>query len=323
MSGTEKFRARCLFWFLYLYAKLFVVLVTIVGCQQAPTKITQATQLSGDLLLKNTSGPLQVDESTILVDTRAPFEYSVAHAPGAINFQWQDFASPKTTTPGKVTSDLEGLAHRLALHGIAPDAKVVVMGSGKGGMGEEGRVAWSLVHMGVRDVQIASVGHFKTGMTNAEPAQRPNAPRWEPQVNSSMVADRSEVLAAATAKVTEGEPPKARLLDVRSRKEYFLKAGVGQGYVFPDLRALHIPWEQFYNDQGRPDAAIKTRLEELGWGVNDRIIVISQKGVRSGAVAFALMSMGFKNVANFTGGYLELLSTQKRVPKERPPGKRG
>lgn len=323
MSSTARVRARCTLWVMFLYVKLFVIVVAAVGCQQAPTKITQTTALTGDLLLKNVSGPLLVDERTILIDARAPFEYSVSHAPGAVNFQWLDFASPGGAAPGKVTADLDGLANRLALHGITPDSQVVVMGNGKTGMGEEGRVAWSLVHLGVRDVQIASVDHFRSGVINAEPAQRPNAPRWTPRPNERLVADRKEVLAIATGKISDGERPRGRLLDVRSRKEYFLKAGVGQGYVFPELRALHIPWEEFYTGQGRPNPALKAQLEGLGWDLDERIIVVSQKGVRSGAVAFALMSMGFSNVANYTGGYLDLLTNQKRGPKERPPGKRG
>ncbi len=313
-------RARLSIWFYLIYVKLLVIVVAAVGCQQAPTKINQTASVDQNILLKNVSGELKVEANTILVDARPAFEFSVAHAPGAVNLLWEDFATPNTPTPGKVPKDISPIAHRLALHGIYPGAAILVMGNGKAGKGEEGRVAWSLVNLGVRDVQIASIDQFRVGMTNAEPKQRENVAPWTPNRAIQMEADLKEVLSIATAKLAEGQRPGAYLLDVRSRKEYFLKAGVGLGYVFPDLRALHIPWDQFYNDMGRPNPEIKGQLHGLGWQARDRIIVVSNKGVRSGAAAFALMSMGFTNVANYTGGFMELLDG-KKGPKERPPGK--
>jgi thiosulfate/3-mercaptopyruvate sulfurtransferase len=320
LLGSEKFRAQIKVWAILATLKMTVVLIAAVGCQQAPTKISQTAEIDKNILLRNASGPVAIDDFTILIDARAPFEYSVAHVPGAINLQWQDFAQPNSGLPGRVPSDLTPLAQRLALFGISPTSKVIVMGNGRAGLGEEGRVAWSLVQMGIKNVQLIHVDYFRSGLTNAEPSPRANAKPWLPLPNKFMVADRKEVLNIATAKHVEGEPAREHLLDVRSRKEYFLKAGVGQGYVFPELRALHIPWEEFYTTDGRPNPQIRSQLQGLGWQQGDRIVVVSQKGVRSGAAAFSLMSMGFTNVANYTGGYTELLVTPKG-PKLRPLGK--
>jgi len=103
---------------------------------------------------------------------------------------------------------------------------------------------------------------------------------------------------------------------VRTRKEYFLKKGLGEGYVTPDLSALHIPWTQFYTDDGRPNVEIRTQILALGWQPTDRIVVLSDHGVRSGAIAFILSKLGFTNVANYTGGYSELTTTPgPKAPK--------
>lgn len=322
MWRSEIFRAQCKVWLLIVYLKLMVIVITALGCQQAPTKIRQTAVVEPNLLVRNAAGPVRIDAETILIDARLPFDYSMAHAPGAINLQWQDFAQPQADVPGHLPRDLNALAQRLSLLGISPDSSIVVVGKGRGGLGEEGRVAWSLIFLGIKNVQTIGADYFRSGMTNAEPAPRPNGAIWRPMPDGKMVADRKEVLAIATAKKPASGPSSARLLDVRSRKEYFLKGGQDQDYVFPELGALHIPWEQFINEEGRPNSEMRAQLQSLGWHPADRIVVISTKGVRSGAVAFALMSLGFTNVANYTGGYTELMKmTKARGPKERPPGK--
>jgi thiosulfate/3-mercaptopyruvate sulfurtransferase len=315
------FRVKMKVWTVLACLKLTVLLIAALGCQLKPTKVTETAEIDKSILLKNATGPVRIDGFTVIIDARAPFEYSVAHVPGAVNLQWTDFAQKNEEVPGLVPADLGPLARRLALFGISPVSRVVVVGDGRGGHGEEGRVAWSLLQMGLRDVQTVSVDYFRSGLTNAEPPPRPNAKPWEPDPDAKMVADRREVLAIATAKVAEGQRSTVHLLDVRTRKEYFLKAGIGQGYAYPELRALHIPWEEFFTGDGRPNTEIKNQLLGMGWQPGDRIVVISHKGVRSAAAVFALMSMGFTNSANYAGGYSDLLLAERKGPKLRPTGK--
>ncbi|MGE0763036.1 MAG: sulfurtransferase [Bdellovibrionales bacterium] len=299
---------------------IFFLLLTLTACQMKPTKVTQTATYDSQFLLKQLAGPIKLDEKTIVIDTRPTFEYSLAHIPGAINLSWEDFAQPRAAVRGKVTADLPALTKRLAILGLSPAMPVVVVGSGKAGAGEDGRVAWSLTHLGFYDVQLVSNDYFKSGMNNAEPPARPNAPEWTAKPRAELEAQKSEVQAVATAVMKEGERKTSYLLDVRTRKEYFMKRGLGEGYVTPDLGALHIPWTEFYTQDGRPNAEIRNQILALGWQPSDRIVVISDHGVRSGAVAFILSRIGFTNVANYTGGYSEL-TLKGKGPKLRPVGK--
>src|SRR5436190_1579527 len=106
-------KSRLRVWIYLFYVKFLILVITAVGCQQAPTKVSQTAEVDQNLLLKNVSATLKVDANTILVDARPSFEYSVAHAPGTVNLQWQDFATPNTATPGKIPKDLTEIANRL------------------------------------------------------------------------------------------------------------------------------------------------------------------------------------------------------------------
>jgi len=255
-----------------------------------PTKVYQTAQLDKTLLVKNASAPLSIGENTVVIDVRSAFDFAASHIPGSVNLAWQEFAQPNGKYPGRITTDLAQAARRLSLVGIAPGKKVMVVGKGLQGKGEEGRMAWTLFVFGISDVQVASIDQFRLGLTNAEPAQRPNAERWTIDLAKNFVADRKDVLKTKSNGTF--------IIDVRTRAEYFK--------VKSDLASIHIPWVEFYNSKGRPDLEIKKRLESIGIGSKDRIIVISNQGLRSGAVAFALLSLGFQNVANATGGYKEL-----------------
>lgn len=291
---------------------LIVLFSLGLGCQLKPTKISETADIDPAILVKNASGPIVIDENTVILDARSNFEYTVAHVPGSLNLTWEEFAQPRERYIGKTKSDLPELVKRLALLGLNPASKIIVVGSAAGGQGAEGRVAWSLIHMGFKNVQVVGIDYFRSGLNNAEPPPRANQPEWTPIAKKEMEADRSEVLAAATAKIPEGGRQTTYLIDVRTRKEYFNKHAFGEGYKTPDLRAIHIPWEQFYTSGGRPNLEIKNQILGLGIQPGDRIITLSHHGVRSGAAAFALMSLGFTNVANYTGGFQELLDAPKK-----------
>lgn len=297
------------------------MLVSSTGCQLKPTRGSESSTLDTAMLSNDPQAPIVIDENTVIVDARSEFQYSLAHPPGAIRMAWEDFARPNGKVIGLSTADVPALVKRLALKGITPQQKIVVVGNAQAGLGEEGRVAWSLLHLGFPNVVVVGVDYFKSGMNNANPPPRPNQPEWEAKKFEELEATRDEVLKIATSKLQEGDRQKEYIIDVRSKKEYFHKAGLGEGYTTPDLRAIHIPWEQFYTADGRPNGEMKNQLLALGIQPSDRLITISHHGVRSGAAAFALLKMGFSNVGNYTGGFQELLSSKKKGPKLRPLGK--
>lgn len=276
------------------------------GCTLAPTKTSETRQYDVSQWQKRLAEPLKLNKETVIIDARSTFDFSMMHVLGAVSMQWTDFSEATTPVPGRLKSSSRDLARRLAVYGINPTTPVVVVGYGHAGRGEEGRLAWTLQYLGVRDVQVADVNVFKDKFSIAEGVARPSVASWEPVVSPSLLAERKEVVKAATAKVIEGAK-KTFLIDVRSKNEYFSKSSFGGEYSTPEMRAMHIEWREFFSSNGRPNPEMRERLMGVGIGPDDRVIVISQNGVRSGAVTHVLLALGFKNVANYAAGLTELL----------------
>lgn len=288
-------------WFLALT-------IFLTSCQLAPTKINETRAFNIEDLKQSTSLPLRLSEGTLVIDARSSFDFSMAHIPGSLNLHWEDFSQIRSRTPG-VLQDFDSIARRLAIYGISPASKIIVVGNGKSGAGEEGRLAWMLYYLGVRNVQFACIDLFKNNLSNIATTQRPNATYWKPQIVEGFEAERAEIVRAATIK-EEDERKKVHIIDVRSKSEYFQKTGLGQGYKTPDLRAIHIDWKEFFTSDGRPDFQMLSRLKEIAIQPKDRLLIISNKGVRSAAVAMALLSIGMTNVASYSGGYAELINNK-------------
>lgn len=272
--------------------------IFFVGCQLKPTKVTETYQIDIGPLVQGLRRPLLIDKDTIVIDVRSPFDYAMAHIPNSINLQWQEFAKHRSKNPGELEDDRFKMARRLARLGIQPSSKVVVVGSGLSGQGEEGRMAWTLFYLGVHDVHMASIDYFKAPLTTKSSEPRPSAPYWQPQLSPSVLATKAELLKAIT-KQGAPEPEKIHLIDVRSQKEYFRKEGFGLDYAEPDLQAINIEWREFFDSYGRPNPSIKERLIGVGIKPSDRVIVISNQGVRAAAVTMALLSLGYDRAANY------------------------
>lgn len=290
------------------FLALTIGVLFLPACQLKPTKVVETTQLDVGLLVKNTQENFKLDPDMILVDARGAFEFSLSHPPGAFSLPWEELAQSTSPVPGRTRGDLEVVAKRLALLGLTPQSRVVVVGKGRAGAGEEGRVAWSLVHLGFKNVQIVGVDLFRRELTGASEPPRPNASPWVVRSLPQLEAQRSEILKAAAQVIREGAP-RIHVIDVRSHKEYFRREG-REGYSTPELRAINIPWPEFITEHGRPDRTLRKKLQAIGVGSTDRILTISNRGVRSGAAAFVLLSLGFTNVGNYTGGYTELLGAK-------------
>ncbi|MCB0386109.1 MAG: hypothetical protein KDD43_12010 [Bdellovibrionales bacterium] len=289
----------------FLLGSLITVFLA-VGCQTPePTRVIETRIIHFDELSQQLKAPVAITDETVVIDVRPSFDFTMAHIPSSINLQWEEFAQVRGAVPGLVQSDLTRVAKRLALKGIGPTSQVVIVGKGLEGQGEEGRMAWTLFYLGVPKVQITDIKNFDRMLTNIESTPLQNYEDWKPQVISSVLADRKEVLQASLSRKDPME--KVHILDVRSKKEYFSKKGFGLGYNVPDIQAMHIEWKEFFTAGGQVKESMRNQLRGVGIGINDRILVISNRGVRSGAVTMALLALGFQRSANYAGGYTELL----------------
>ncbi|WP_413574864.1 sulfurtransferase [Bdellovibrio sp. HCB290] len=303
-----------------LVISALVMVLALVACQTKPTKVTSEQGVIG-------APEKLMDGGPVILDVRAPFEFNLAHVPGAINIRWEDFSSQDPNSRGVLQDDLFAVARRLSLIGIDPDSKVVILGKGKLGAGEEGRIAWTLEVLGVKNVHTAL--HTVAREMNPKGDEPPvkNKSMWKPVVDESLFIDSKNFKAYATQKL----PPlkmtgkkkskkamdlpvsslfgmnfneaklKVVILDVRSSAEY----GINNLTKYKNVKApvVQLEWKEFFTDSNTVAKDLAKKLESKGITQDKIIMVISSHGVRSGAVTFALREMGFRQSVNFAGGY--------------------
>lgn len=266
--------------------------VMLIGCQTKPTKVVETYQRDLEQVVAKSQKPVQLTDNTVVLDVRAPFEFGLNKIQNSQNFLWQTLA--ENAQSGELLRDSRQAALRLSLKGVNPQTPVVVVGNGRAGQGEEGRLAWNLLLLGLHDVQVCTIETFRKNMTPTDSPPAMNEKPWTVSERINLIITRPDFLKLAS-------DPKGRLesrtfvIDTRSEKEFL---GEGQ----KDLNAINIEWKHFYSAQGRPDPEIVKRLKDLGIGPKDKVILISNRGVRSAAAAYALLALGFDRVQNFSAG---------------------
>jgi thiosulfate/3-mercaptopyruvate sulfurtransferase len=190
---------------------------------------------------------------------------------------------------------------------------VIVVGRGKKGLGEEGRLAWTLRYLGVSNVAAVSLDYFKLPLSNLEAPSLKPAAMWSPALDESLV-----VAKEVFEKIVQNprDPHSGPIVvDVRSEKEYLGREASDFGVEIPNIGAINIPYEEFFDELGLPQRDLVSRLNQVGITGDREVIVISEQGVRSAAVTLALREMGFKRTKNFAGGYRQFLLENRNLKK--------
>jgi thiosulfate/3-mercaptopyruvate sulfurtransferase len=281
--------------------------LALSACQLKPTKVfeTQDIKAKESLRVEKPSKS-QIDLLTLIVDARPAFDYSISHLNGSIALRPEDFTQKEFPFFGQLETDRFALARYLARKGIAPDTPVVVVGRGKRGAGEEGRVAWTLKYLGVQNVQSASIEYFSIPLSSQEAPPRESEIIWRPEIQEDLAVDRSRVREILEEKRKNN--PYWVILDVRSEDEYLGKDLKVLGKKSPEIGAINIPFQEFLDEDGFIKKEMKIRLEQIGVRPHQGILVLSNQGMRSAAVLMALRDLGFAKATHFPGGYLELMN---------------
>lgn len=286
--------------------KLLFIAVSLVlflaGCQTTPPPTKVVEQSPAQTGVKSLKEILK--ESPTILDVRSAFEFNANHVPGAINVRWEDFSQNDPKSRGLLQTDLFAVARRLSLIGIDPDTTVLVLGKGSEGVGEEGRVAWTLRVLGVKKVMTVNVSEIRGAFPREVPMTQ-NKPYWKPQVDESLWVDIKtfkSVMKQGKEKASLVTRPV--VIDVRTSQEFSLQAPNKK--VFADVPVHNIVWTEFFNDKGAPASDILAKLQEKGISATNTVYVISNHGVRSAAVTFALRELGLRDVTNVAGGYEQL-----------------
>lgn len=307
----------------------------LISCQQKPTStygqspvLTQATKADTRAWLK---GVLAQDP--VILDARSPFDYNLAHVPSAINVRWEDFCQQNPNARGVLDPDSFALARRLALIGINPERKVLVLGKALDGQGEEGRVAWTLKYLGVKDVYVMQAEELRALRVQETPPPQ-NKPLWKPPVDETLSIGVARfkrlvsgdvgarpfpskarvralgVPAGAAGHITtdnifdlsvQEALPKLVVIDARL-PEFFAQENLAQKKNVR-ARVVNIPWKEFFTEKGFVSEKVTQKLGENQIAKDSVILVISNHGLASGAVTYALRALGYPRSTNFAGGY--------------------
>jgi thiosulfate/3-mercaptopyruvate sulfurtransferase len=298
------------------YLVLTVALI-LASCAPKPTKVVS----EAPIVARKESQKAKITAETVILDVRAPFEFNLSHIPGSINVAWEDFSRRAPDYRGLIEKELHPIARRLALIGIDSETPVLVVGKGLSGKGEEGRVAWTLESLGIQNLQLATVEDFRE---RRDAVEMKNKNFWKPQLDLSVGISWDELRAKiegspyprtkARRKALGGLPLPAKdenfvVIDVRSPEEYSLD---NLSKRTPrTFRFNNIDWHEFFTENMDPNPMVVKMLNDMGITHMTEIDLISNHGVRSGSVAWALQKLGYKKARNFAGGYEQVRFNNK------------
>lgn len=307
---------------------LVFLMLLVSACSQLPTRPVPETQVketktpqinfSKSNLSKEHLNDLRssILSNSVILDTRPATEFYVNKVPGSILVDWKDFNLKLEGAEGVLDSDPLNITKRLALWGIDQETKVIVIGKDIGVMG---RVAWMISEMGVKNVKTFSYDVFRKEVPGLNESQPQNKTMWMPleEIRTELkfdefqrmvfpfnyhfsfytIKDKDEKSGLRVGRIKNA---KIVYLDVRSEDEFKNQSLKTMDAKFP---LVHLPYENFYTVDGLVNPNVTELLKSNGIEHDNIIVSISNQGVRSGAVTFALKELGYLEAKNFSGGY--------------------
>jgi thiosulfate/3-mercaptopyruvate sulfurtransferase len=259
-------------------------------------------------------------ERPLVLDARDLAAFRAGHLPGSRPVDWRDGAEARPGVLGALLGDASrwgrlrpvsaGLQDYLRSLGLQADRPVLVVGD-PAGWGEEGRVAWSLLTWGARDVALLDGGF----------------PAWQA---AGLPVERGPAEAGPRGDFTPSEVPQRRirrdpllqvvlsrsrpLLDARTAEEFAGERFRGQrrGGHLPGARL--VPQRSLVHPDGR--YATAAELRALVGPLPQSPITYCTGGVRSALLALLLEARLGVVAANYDGSLWEW-SADPALPLER------
>jgi thiosulfate/3-mercaptopyruvate sulfurtransferase len=136
------------------------------------------------------------DSAVRVIDVRDAKSYAAQHIPGAVSAPYGAWRGP-ASNPGELPplSELTSLVQSL---GLTPETHAVVVSSGANStdFGSSARVYWTLKVLGIKQLSILNGGMkawTTAGLPQDNAAANVKASTYAPQLDSSLIATRSEV----------------------------------------------------------------------------------------------------------------------------------
>ena len=227
--------------------------------------------------------------------------------PGAIAVDWRSFSAPAPaqgdrSARGRLHLEDLVLTEKLQALGVSRDIPVVVVGSGRRGWGEEGRIVWMLRTLGHERAVFTDRGY---GALARAVGDLDITTMAKPTVPGDFIVRRNPQWSIAKEEL-RARLDEVVILDARSPKEFKGATPFGEtrsGHI-PGARSFH--FRETIDSNGRilPRAQLQARLQALGIKPTDTIVSYCTGGVRSAWLTAILADLGY-DARNYAGSMWE------------------
>ena len=233
-------------------------------------------------------------------DARA--EFAEAHVPGAVFFDIDAIADPRTSLPHMLPRASE-FAGKVGQLGIGDRDRVIVYDSR--GVASAARVWWTFRAFGHDAVAVLDGGLPRwraegLPVESGTPAPRPR--RFTARLRKSLVRDLAAVRRNLTTR-------RAQVLDARSRGRFSgtepePRAGLRSGHI---PGSLNLPYDELYQKDGTllPPDALRRRFTAAGLDLDKPVVTSCGSGITASVLALGLFAAGRPDVAVYDGSWTE------------------
>jgi len=233
-------------------------------------------------------------------DARA--EFVEAHVPGAVFFDIDAIADPRTSLPHMLPRAAE-FSRSVGRLGIGDRDRVIVYDSR--GVVSAARVWWTFRAFGHDAVAVLD-GGLPRWRAEGRPVESgsaaPKPRRFTARLRRSLVRDLAGMRRNLTTR-------KAQVLDARSRGRFAgtepePRAGLRAGHI---PRSLNLPYDELYQKDGTllPPDALRQKFEASGLDLDKPVVTSCGSGVTASVLALGLYAIGRPDVAVYDGSWTE------------------
>lgn len=241
------------------------------------------------------------EEGLLVVDLCKPETYAQYHIPGAVLLEYPRIVAVNKPAMGLLPDDAT-LSQVFSSLGITPDTHVIAYDDEGGG--KAGRLLWTLEAAGHRHYSLLN-GGLHAWASERHPLD--NRPTY-PAPSEYQVTRHGEVVANKEYILAHLRDPSVVLLDARSPEEYRgIKRFALKGGHIPG--AINLEWTAGMDLQRnlrlRPEAELRTMLEDLGVTQDKKVIVYCQTHHRSAYTFIMLKALGYPQIKGYPGSWSE------------------
>jgi len=242
-----------------------------------------------------------LDAGAVVLDARGPRSWAQGHLPGSAPVDWKDHRA-SWGREGRLTPDTATLGSTLGAIGVSDARTVLVIGGGREGWGEEGRIFWMLDHLGHPDVRIIDGGWprwVEAGLPVTRDSTRPAPGTFTPKVRPDTRADTEAVAAGLESGVV--------FWDTREAREYAGETPYREARGGHLPGAHHLWFKDLLTEQGtlKNRGELRALLAARGIPLDAPVIAYCTGGVRSGFAYAVLRELGAPSPANYDGSMWE------------------